>query len=483
MSQQGGQQQGGDDQEILKLTIYFFLTGLIIWLVLQRYIHVWNAFVGAVTWLHIYPMAMVVNYVPIVLEIPFIGDWLFRMSAMAHDFLIEGGYAHMSPESRSAVLTASGRCAVLYYGPVFLWIALKGQDFRVDKKYRMLHNLESMIAIQSEIWPTSRIARHIDPLKLKEIDAKRIADEFQKKLTSTVDTPGALPRINISIRPGSWNRSIRPEEWLLANGLSFSKEEYKIISDPELMTKTSQYQFRSEWEKVTIETVSEVLAEQLRNRWTGPKALRPCLKAIYAVMALFYDYKINDANRLLNELGIVAGAIQGKAGAMDAAILAEKGLMARIDDICNGQSGRRLGAIGARHAYVESAFPVMMANARKDRGVLPPAAFLWLKNQDRLMWYILNSVGNDAIMVEAAGSMAHSKAETQIGKPIMRPAVYQAARAMIEDYMDMTEERIEVRREKEIRSRAPGTQVDLLADSILAKYRTEQGTDGNGAQG
>ena len=36
----------------------------------------------------------------------------------------------------------------------------------------------------------------------------------------------------------------------------------------------------------------------------------------------------------------------------------------------------------------------------------------------------------DAIMIEAAGAMAHFKAESQIGLPIRRPSVFQAARAL-----------------------------------------------------
>ena len=157
---------------------------------------------------------------------------------------------------------------------------------------------------------------------------------------------------------------------------------------------------------------------------------------------------------------------------MDDAILAEQGMMARIDKIAIGRQGKMLANNGLHHAWVESAFPTFLGFARKDRGVLPSAAFLWLKAEDRRMWYIMNSVGNEAVMAEAAGAIAHSRAETQIGKPLRRPAVYQAARALLEDYLDITPERVTSRHQREIRRRTPGQQIGLIRDDALSEART-----------
>jgi len=147
---------------------------------------------------------------------------------------------------------------------------------------------------------------------------------------------------------------------------------------------------------------------------------------------------------------------------MDDAILAEEGLMARIDGILQGKPGAQMLEIANRHAWLESAFPAMLTYARKDRGVLPAAAFLWLKAEDRALWYILDNVGSEAVMIESSGAMAHFRAEHQIGKPIRRPAVYQAARALLEDYLDMTPERVVARHDKEVRGWTAGEKLDRL---------------------
>ena len=40
---------------------------------------------------------------------------------------------------------------------------------------------------------------------------------------------------------------------------------------------------------------------------------------------------------------------------------------------------------------------------------------------------------------------------------------------MLEDYLDMTKDRIIARADKEKRSRTPGAQMDLMRDSILGR--------------
>lgn len=467
---QGQQQQGTDDQEFLKVGILTILSIVLLFYLISRQEARLNAFLGAVTWVHIAPFGMADRYLPILSEIPFIGGWLFDYSHRALMFLERGGFAYMSPEQRASLLVAGGRSATVLYGGLLAWVAFKGHDFRVDQKYRTLHTLESMIHVQSEDWVTSRIARHVNPLKKNEIDAQRIASAVAKIAEkSPTAAAGMVPNKAISIAPGTWNRCLRPEEWLISNGLAFNVERYRELVQPEASAGNKDFEFSESWENLELEELCEVLSTQLRSPWRGPEHLSPSFRAVFSVMALFYAYDINGGNELLNELGLLADATGVKRKSMDAAILAEAGMMEKINKIALGEKGKMLAKTASHHAYVESAFPTMLAHARKDRGVLPPGAFLWLKAEDRLMWYILNTVGNEAIMVEAAGALAHSRAETQLAKPIRRPAVYQAARAILEDYLDMTPERIESRREKAVRRRTPGDQLHKLRDDIWSE--------------
>lgn len=469
MSQQ--QQPGqGDDQEIAKIFIFSIISLIILFALLATQENRINAFIGAVSWIHIAPFAYLAKYVPFLLEIPLMGPFFFEKCLGALTYLEYGAYAYMDSEGRSYVLTASGRAATVIYGGLLIWIALKGTDFRVDTKFKTRHSLESMIWLQSDMWLTSRLARHINPLKGKEVSARVLAEAAAKKVSSMAEPPGlSMPRGHVAIQPGTWNRALRPEEWLIASGLSFNPKRYGQLKAGDGIIRDMDFEFRQEWINLHLETLSEVLGEQLRTPWQGVEKLRPVHKAAYAVMAMFYAYNIDGGNKLLNDIGVLADLTKGKPGSLDKVLMNEKGMMARIEKTCYGNDGKKLAMLGKYSAWAESAFPVFLAASRKDRGVLPPAAFLWMKAEDRLMWYVMNNVGNEAISIEAAGAIAHARAEQQVQKKIRRPAVYQAARAMLEDYLDMTKERIVARADKEVRSRTPGAQMDLIRDSILQR--------------
>ena len=452
----------GDSEDGVRVMIATAMVAAFFWYVLTQHIDVINAVIGAVSWLHVLPFALVVSYLPAVLDIPFIGGWLFLPAAQAHDFLLEGGFAGMSGSARNALLGASGRVALVIYGPALAWIALHGRNTRVDLQYRKLHSLESMITMQSEPWLTTRLVRTVNPLKKPEFDILKLAKQVEKRVEKADANTGAVPDVAIALRPGSWNRSLRPQEWVVAGGLSYSLRRHKEIADVADVIDPREFEFRREWVYLTIQSLSELLSEQLRNPWKGPLALPPHLRALYAVFALFYSYDVKGGNRLLEDLGALGGLAGGKAGQMDSLISAEKGMIERLNKICTGKAGQNLQKVADQHAWVESAFPRLLREARAGRGVLPSPAFLWLKAEDRTMWYILNGVGTDANMVECAGAMAHSKAEIQIGKPLRRPAMYQAARSLLEDYFDMTPDRIRLRSDREVARRLPGQQIDLF---------------------
>jgi hypothetical protein len=472
-----GQQgpQGDSQDEFLKVGIMSAISIIVIVTIILQQIGHFNAAVGAITWVHILPFAYAQKVFPFLGEIPYLGAWLFKQCNEVEIFLSKGGYALMGPKetangiinTRNVVLAAGGRACLFIYGPGLIWIALRGRIFRVDVTYRTFHTLESMIFAQSEIWTTSRLARHINPLKQKEISPVTIAQNVRKQLKAGRLPGRLLPRAVVHVEPAGWGRSLRPEEFMMSRGLGFDVERYDIMTSGDLPLTSASYEFKSTWEKLDIDGLSDILGEQLRSPWKGADALRPIHRALLSVMAMFYGYDIDGGNKMLNDLGLIADSLKGKAGKMDDAILAEPDVQARIAKALSSDGGRTLLSMAEGHAYVESAFPTFLAMSRKDRGVLPAPAFNWLKAEDRTMWYILNNIGNEAIMAEAAGAIAHNRAELQIGRPIWRPAVYQAARAFLEDYLDMTEARIASRHKKEEHRKITGDYLNTLRAKAL----------------
>ena len=436
------------DQESMRwlfISIALLLLVIFAWTYFQPEI---NILCGIISWIHIFPYAIATRTFPALETIPFLGPHLFQY---AHDgliFLEYGGFAAMTPEQRTTLLTIAGRCGLPIYLPIMLVAGTIGRSFRPDQVYRTGYTLESMIRAQSDYWLTSRVSRHVNPLEIPEVSAASLAKAGLRRRRAAKQPDGVGALISLEAPPerqGSWQRALRPEEWLLKMGMCFSEDHAMAAEKKDWDYPNRLLEARETWPDTDIESLSELLASQLRAPWTGFSALRPCHQAVCAVMASFYAFDINAGNRLLNDLGAIHDAIGARPGGTDAAILAEDGFMLRIRKTLEGKPGKTLSEVADRHAWVESAFPAMLSVARKDRGVLPAAAFLWLKAEDRLLWYILDSVGSDAIMIEAAGAMAHFKAETQIGLPIRRPAVFQAARALREDYLDVTEARIRMR--------------------------------------
>ncbi len=453
------------DQESMRwvfISIALLLIALYAWMFLQPEI---NVLTGLIGWAHVYPYAMAARAVPALETVPVLGPHLFQYANDALTFLEYGNYVNMDPDKRASLLTIAGRCGFPLYVPIILIAGTLGRSFRPDVAYRGGYTLETMIRTQSEHWLTSRVSRHVNPLKVPEVSAVSLSRAVLGRRRKLKNPEGAGALISLETPPdrqGAWQRALRPEEWLLGMGMCFSEEHALAAEKKAWEYPNKLLEARDTWPATDIGSLSELLSAQMRTPWSGFERLRPSHQALCAVMASFYGYDLKSGNALLNELGAVHDAIGAKAGGMDAAILAEEGLMPRLRKVLDGKHGKALAEIAARHAWVESAFPAMLQVARKDRGVLPAAAFLWLKGEDRLLWYILDNVGSDAVMIESAGAMAHYKAETQIGLPIRRPAVFQAARALREDYLDVTEARLRMRAIKRELAMTPEERIRAL---------------------
>lgn len=466
MAGQQGQPKN-DYEEDVKLWIFLgAFIGLLVILYLIRY--ELNIIAGIIAWAHIYPYAALARHVPLVTEIPYLGSAIFVQADMGMRFLEQGAYADILPENRILLFSIAGKCALPFYLPIMLWAGMFGSNFRPDVQYKTAYSLDQMISLQSDNWHTSKLSRQINPLKSEEISTLWIAKlklKGEKKNTSQAKflKPMRLAApVQQAPKPQSWHRAMRPEEWLVAHGVVEDRNEVKLAQDNGWEYPSLPLEARDQWSNVDIETAEEIFAEQLRVPWQGFGPLRPSHKALIAVMALFRDYQIDKGNDLLADLGTLYEFGAKTPGIMDKSITNEEGLLNRIEGVLKSKAGQNLKAFADKHAWVETAFPTMLHYARKDRGVLPTAAFLWLKSEDRNLWYILNSVGSDAVMVESAGAMSHHRAESQIGTPLRKPNVYQAARALVEDYLDVTPERTLMKSIKKERSMTPTDRLNKI---------------------
>lgn len=481
MSGSAPQGQANSDQEMIRLIICLIILAFILIFVAQMQEERANAIIGAMSYVHLFPFAELVRFFPSLMDIPWIGRSFFIPIVQAHDFLSDGGFSEMNSAQRNLLLNYSGRAALLIYAPALFWIGFRGHELRPDQKYRQKYTLESMINIQTEEWITARAARHTGGGKAQDLSPRLLATLVSDKIAKAQSSlmPGlALPRKSISLAPSAWNRSLRPEEWLIAKGLAFNMDQYTHASRPEVISSDEDFAFRADWEKLQIESISEVFAQQLRTPYGGIKSMRPCHLAIFSVMALYYNFETKAGDILLNEIALVADSARCKKGQIDKLLLSQNDIMGKIRSIAFGKQGKALSLHAEKHAWLETAFPTFLSLARFERGVLPSAAFLWLKTEDRLLWYILNNVGNEAIMVEAAGAMAHWRAECQIGAKIRRPAVFQASRALLEDYLDQTPARIEKRHKRAERGRIPAEQSRLIMQRRAGMITRTEDPDG-----
>ena len=87
------------------------------------------------------------------------------------------------------------------------------------------------------------------------------------------------------------------------------------------------------------------------------------------------------------------------------------------------ETGGKIAPILDQHAWRTTAMLGALLWARNKGGVLAPAQFLWLRAEDRALWYPLNNLGRRAFHSEGAGAMAHFMAETAAKKPLPIPRV------------------------------------------------------------
>jgi len=252
---------------------------------------------------------------------------------------------------------------------LFVWGAY-AMFFSQRGKFNHDYNLEGLIKVQAKIWPIIMPIVNFNPGKFS---ARATGDAVPTKLPVFAE-------------------ALSPEEWLAYHNIPLSN------GLPER------------------EAVRKALIAQLGPRWAGPAALPSYQRALFAAFALKGMQKRVESDNLLGEIAL---CWTHKDGFKLSAALAK-----RIDAlIADPEIGGKAVEIADKFAYRTTALLAVLRWARMMGGVLAPAAFLWLRGEDRALWYPLNNMGRRSYHSEAAGAMAHFMAEQAAKKPLPIPRI------------------------------------------------------------
>jgi intracellular multiplication protein IcmP len=218
-----------------------------------------------------------------------------------------------------------------------------------------------------------------------------------------------LDLIKEDIDKGPWAMALSPMQFAKKHQLL---HEEKIIPSMTMSAKNHNQRTMS----IKREAAHHIFVMQCGEYWQGIHYLKPATKALFAVFAARANRDRDGALKLL--LQIAESTNHGK--------LDFSGVDALL---CKHQQSKLVQRVMYSHAYVLTVMASMLELARKD-GVLAAADFLWLKPTDRLLWFMLNSVGRQTAFAEVSGPIAHWNVERAMGRRLMVPMVEEAVNGL-----------------------------------------------------
>lgn len=237
-------------------------------------------------------------------------------------------------------------------------------------KFKTRYNLESFIATQAKVWPVISPIVNFSPTK------------HSARAPGTV-VPNKLPM---------FAEALSPEEWV-----SFHR-----------VPVTNGIPER--------EMVRRAFLRQLGPRWRGVNDLPPHIMALFAAFALKGAQKREESDEFLGRLALSWSPEKG--------FNMDQKLALEVKRIVNDpELGGKALAIANQHAYRTTAMLGVLKWARFMGGVLASAQFLWLRGEDRGLWYPLNNLGRRSFHTEGSGAIAHFMAEQAAKKPLPIPRI------------------------------------------------------------
>jgi len=268
------------------------------------------------------------------------------------------------------------------FGIAGLWAMFRGPGTQYQTKL----DLEGLIKRQSQTFPVIAPFMTFDPSK-------------QPPRPPGTPVPADLP---------SFAEALGPEEWIAYNKIP--------VPDGILHEKSAIRAF----------------SQQLGRPWRGVKGLKSYEKILLASFCLKASRERDESDELLGKLALCWSHEKGLnlSNKNGRALLKAATKVLRTKDLAQ----KTLKECG-NHAYTTTALMRALQFAREEGGVLAPAQFVWLRAEDRALWYPLNNLGRHSYHMEAFGAMAHFKAERMTERPVPKAKVTVAVE-MIQEYMD-----------------------------------------------
>lgn len=253
-----------------------------------------------------------------------------------------------------------------------------------ESEFRNKFSLETLIKHQAKVFPV--IAPFIDfnPAKLPP------------------RPPGSPVPAEIQL----FAEALGPEEWIAYNAIP--------IIDGNLDEKIA----------------AKAFAKQLGPRWAGPQNLAPYKQIILAACCLKAVRKRAEADHMLGRLALCWSKEKGLQLSKDRKLIGDARKILRDKKL----AGATLNEC-RQHGWQTTALLRALFYARSEGGVMAPAQFVWLRGFDRALWYPLNNLGRNSYHMEAIGAISHFKAEKRVSRPIPKPKVENAVKAIVE-YMN-----------------------------------------------
>jgi hypothetical protein len=235
-----------------------------------------------------------------------------------------------------------------------------------------------------------------------------------------------------------------------ATGCSMSPETFATIVPPvglENEAKKKSLYRQPIWDgnlEFDVDLAERAFAAQLGQRFMGVDKLSPVQKKVYdqltrgltysqeSIIPLIRTALAKKGTSTLESEQRVIKAIREKLKTDKKLPKGQRDLVAKLFSEKELEPLYRITIaerVLSQHGFVITGLMSLLEEARRG-GVVAGCELIWVKGEDRTLWYALNSVGRKVSYVESAGAFAHWLIERHLKRPITHPAVGEAVKGL-----------------------------------------------------